>query len=120
MRLYHSVGTRSTRVLWTLEEIGVPYEITVLTAEGRRSEQGVIDAESNHTATADDWRVWSVWECVDASAALRGLRLHHAEQPRSDMDAGLTDRQRKTKGVGGVSSATQAEPSALRWPRSVK
>lgn len=39
MRLYHSAGTRSTRVLWTLEEIGVPYEITVLTVEERRGEQ---------------------------------------------------------------------------------
>jgi glutathione S-transferase len=38
-RLYHSAGTRSTRVLWTLEEIGVPYEITVLTGEERRGEQ---------------------------------------------------------------------------------
>jgi glutathione S-transferase len=39
MRLYHAAGTRSTRVLWTLEEIGVPYEITVLTVEERRGEQ---------------------------------------------------------------------------------
>jgi glutathione S-transferase len=39
MRLYHSARTRSTRVLWTLEEIGVPYEITVLTVEERRGEQ---------------------------------------------------------------------------------
>jgi glutathione S-transferase len=39
MRLYHSAGTRSTRVLWTLEEIGVPYAITVLTVEERRGEQ---------------------------------------------------------------------------------
>ena len=39
MRLYHSVGKRSTRVLWTLEEIGVPYEITDLTGEERRGEQ---------------------------------------------------------------------------------
>ena len=38
IRLYHSAGTRSTRVLWTLEEIGVPYEITVLTGEERRGE----------------------------------------------------------------------------------
>jgi hypothetical protein len=52
VRQYHSVGTRSTRVLWTLEEIGVPYKITVLTVEERRGEQGVIDAESNHSATA--------------------------------------------------------------------
>jgi glutathione S-transferase len=28
MRLYHVPGSRSTRVLWMLEEIGAPYELT--------------------------------------------------------------------------------------------
>jgi hypothetical protein len=49
---YHSVGTRSPRVLWTLEEIDVPREITVLTVEESHGEHGIIDAESNHSATA--------------------------------------------------------------------
>lgn len=39
MRLYHSPGSRSTRVLWTLEEIGQPYELTVLGRE-RRDDPG--------------------------------------------------------------------------------
>jgi hypothetical protein len=30
MRLHHAAGKRSTWVLWTLEEIGAPYEIAVL------------------------------------------------------------------------------------------
>ena len=33
MRLYHVAGTRSTRVLWLLEEIGAPFELTVMTRE---------------------------------------------------------------------------------------
>jgi glutathione S-transferase len=37
MHVFHTPGTRSTRVLWTLEEVGVPYEVTVLTTEERRS-----------------------------------------------------------------------------------
>ncbi len=36
MRVYHSPGTRSTRVLWTLEELGIPYDLTILTVEERR------------------------------------------------------------------------------------
>ena len=36
MRLFHSPGTRSSRVLWTLEELGIPYDITFLTLEERR------------------------------------------------------------------------------------
>lgn len=36
MRLYHLPNTRSTRVLWLLEEIGAPYELTLMTKEGRK------------------------------------------------------------------------------------
>jgi glutathione S-transferase len=36
MRVYHSPGSRSTRVLWTLEEAGVSYDVTVLTLDERR------------------------------------------------------------------------------------
>ena len=37
MRLCHLPGSRSTRVLWMLEEIGAPYELTVITAAERKS-----------------------------------------------------------------------------------
>jgi len=36
-RLHHRPGSRSTRVLWLLEEIGAPYELTIVTDEFRRS-----------------------------------------------------------------------------------
>src|SRR5581483_8162463 len=39
MHVFHSPGSRSTRVLWTLEEVGAPYDVTVLTLEERRGEQ---------------------------------------------------------------------------------
>jgi glutathione S-transferase len=35
-RLYHVPQTRSSRILWELEEIGAPYELTTLTREERR------------------------------------------------------------------------------------
>ncbi|WP_354701495.1 glutathione S-transferase family protein [Paraconexibacter sp. AEG42_29] len=38
MRLYHRPGSRSTRVLWTLEEIGAPYELTIISREDKASE----------------------------------------------------------------------------------
>jgi glutathione S-transferase len=37
IHLYHVPGSRSTRVLWMLEEIGVPYELTVMTREDRKT-----------------------------------------------------------------------------------
>jgi glutathione S-transferase len=42
MRLYHVPGTRSTRVLWLLEEIGAPYELTLMAREGRQREEHLL------------------------------------------------------------------------------
>jgi glutathione S-transferase len=39
MRIYHAPKSRSTRVLWTLEEIGRPYEVTTMTRDERRGEE---------------------------------------------------------------------------------
>jgi glutathione S-transferase len=39
MRLYHSPGSRGTRVVWTLEEIGEPYDLQIVTREDRGSEE---------------------------------------------------------------------------------
>jgi glutathione S-transferase len=42
MRLYHMPGSRSTRVLWMLEEIGVPYEVTLMTREDRKTAEHIV------------------------------------------------------------------------------
>lgn len=39
MRLYHIPGSRSTRVLWTLEEAGAPFELTVMKPDDRQGEE---------------------------------------------------------------------------------
>jgi|SRR5579859_6384025 len=41
MRLYHVPNTRSTRVLWLLEELEAPYDLTLMTADERRGEEHV-------------------------------------------------------------------------------
>jgi glutathione S-transferase len=41
MRLYHVPGSRSTRVLWMLEEIGAGYELTVMTREERKAAEHI-------------------------------------------------------------------------------
>jgi glutathione S-transferase len=38
MHLYHQVRSSSTRVLWMLEEIGAPYELTVIAREDKQSD----------------------------------------------------------------------------------
>lgn len=37
MHVYHVPGTRSGRVVWALEEIGVPYDVTILERDGRQT-----------------------------------------------------------------------------------
>jgi glutathione S-transferase len=39
MKLYYVPRSRSTRVLWTLEELGVPYELVVMAPEERHGEE---------------------------------------------------------------------------------
>ncbi len=39
MRLFHVPTSRSTRVLWALEEIGAPYEVVTMTWEERKGEE---------------------------------------------------------------------------------
>jgi glutathione S-transferase len=37
MRLYHQPGSRSNRVLWALEESGVPFEVTLITRDEKKT-----------------------------------------------------------------------------------
>ena len=39
MRLFHLPGSRSTRALWALEEIGEPFDLRILTREEKVSEE---------------------------------------------------------------------------------
>jgi glutathione S-transferase len=38
MRLFHQPGSRSSRVLWTLEELGAPYELTFLDRAAKQTD----------------------------------------------------------------------------------
>jgi glutathione S-transferase len=39
MRLYHLPASRSARVLWLLEEIGQPYDLTVMKGDDRKTDE---------------------------------------------------------------------------------
>jgi len=39
VRLYHLPGSRSNRVLWLLEEIGTPYDLTLVEREERQTDE---------------------------------------------------------------------------------
>ena len=45
-RLYHLPRSRSTRVLWTLQELGEPHELSVMTREESRGAEHRTDTPS--------------------------------------------------------------------------
>ncbi len=78
MRLYHVPGTRSSRVHWMLEEIGRPYDLTVMTREERH--------EPPHLARHPLGRVPVVHDGDGHVFESAGICLHLAE---SNPEAGL-------------------------------
>ena len=71
MRLYHVPGTRSSRVHWLLEEIGKPYDLTVMTREERH--------EPDHVARHPLGRVPVVHDGEGYVFESAGICLHLAE-----------------------------------------
>ena len=78
MRLYHVPGTRSNRVLWLLEEIGKPFDITEMTREERH--------EPPHLARHPLGQVPVVHDGEGYVFESAGICLHLAE---SSPEAGL-------------------------------
>ena len=78
MRLYHVPGTRSSRVHWLLEEIGKPYDVTVMTRDERY--------EPAHLARHPLGRVPVVHDGDGYVFESAGICLHLAE---SHPEAGL-------------------------------
>ena len=78
MHLYHVPGTRSTRIAWLLEEVGEPYDITVMAREDRQTPE--------HLARHPLGRVPVVHDGEGYIFESAGLALHIADQ---HMDKGL-------------------------------
>ena len=78
MRLYHVPGTRSSRVHWLLEEIGKPYDLTVMTRDERH--------EPDHVARHPLGRVPVVHDGEGHVFESAGICLHLAE---SNPEVGL-------------------------------
>ena len=73
MRLYHVRGSRSGRVLWLLEEIGAPYDITLLQRGEQRSDEHRKRHPLGRVPVADDGEGF-LWE--SAALCLQIADLH--------------------------------------------
>jgi glutathione S-transferase len=106
VRLYHLPKTRSTRVLWLLEEIGAPYEVTLLTKEERKGDE--------HLSRHPLGRVPVIEE--DGGFVLESLAicLHVADlHPDAGLIPPIGTHERALVYQWGVFAMTELEPSIL-------
>jgi glutathione S-transferase len=112
MRVYHSPGSRSTRVLWTLEEAGVPYDVTVLTLEERRG--------TEHRRLHPLGRV-PVIELDDGQLMFESaaICLHLGDLfPESGLVPHLGSAERPQVLQWVLFAMTEVEPAVGRWSRA--
>ena len=112
MRVFHIANTCSTRVLWTLEEIGRPYEVIRLTGEQKRGDE--------HRRRHPLGRV-PVVELDDGTLLFESaaICLHLAD---AHPEAGLTPAAGSTaRGLvyqWVVFGMTEVEPAVFPWLRA--
>ena len=111
MRLYHVPGTRSSRVLWLLEEIGAPYELTVMTREERQTPEHLRRHPLGRVPVLEDDDGF-----VFESAA---LCLHLADlHPDAQLIAPLGTHERALAYQWTVFAMTELEPAIIEVRRS--
>jgi glutathione S-transferase len=111
VRLYHVPGTRSSRVLWLLEEIGAPYELTVMTREERQTPEHLRRHPLGRVPVLEDDDGF-----VFESAA---LCLHLADlHPDAQLIAPLGTHERALAYQWTVFAMTELEPAIIEVRRS--
>ena len=112
MRLYHVPGSRSTRVLWMLKEIGAPFELTVMTREERKTPEHISRHPLGRVPVVefDDGR-----KLFESAAICIQLADLHPEAglipPVGSPDRGLVYQW-------SFFAMTELEPAIFRWMRA--
>jgi glutathione S-transferase len=112
MHVFHSPGSRSTRVLWALEEASAPYDVTVLTRDERRGEEHRRRHPLGRVPVIelDDGRV------MFESAA---ICLHIADlYPDAGLAPAVGSADRPSLYQWLSFATTELEPAVGRWSRS--
>jgi glutathione S-transferase len=112
MRLFHIPGSRSTRVLWTLEEIGEPFDLRILTREEKGSEEHAVRHPLGRVPVLelDDG------QCIFESAA---ICLHLGDLfPESGMLPPVGTYERALTYQWTVFAMSELEPATYGWMRA--
>ena len=106
MRLYHVPNTRSNRVLWLLEEIGAPYDLTLMTADERRGEEHVTRHPLGRVPVVEDEEGF-VFESL-------AILLHIADlHPEAGLIPPLGSHDRALVYQWSVFGMTELEPAVI-------
>jgi glutathione S-transferase len=112
MRVYHSPGSRSTRVVWALEEAGASYEATVLTLDERRGEEHRTRHPLGRVPVIEFDDGQTMFESAAICLYLGDLFPLSGLVP----EVGSPDRPRVLQWV--LYAMTEVEPALLRWTRA--
>ncbi|HEX3453753.1 MAG TPA: glutathione S-transferase family protein [Gaiellaceae bacterium] len=106
MRLYHVPNTRSTRVLWLLEEIGAPYDLTLMTGDERRGETHATRHPLGRVPVIEDDEGF-VFESL-------AILLHIADlHPEAELIPPIGTHERALVYQWGVFAMTELEPEII-------
>jgi glutathione S-transferase len=114
MRLYHMPRSRSTRPLWTLEEIGAPYELTLMTRDSKKQAEHMLRHPLGRVPALelDDGRV------LYESAA---ICLYLADAyPRASLAPPLGSPDRGLLYQWCFFAMTELEPPLFQWMRLLR
>jgi glutathione S-transferase len=113
MKVFHSPGSRSARVVWALEEIGAPYDVEILSFEQRR---GPEHRPGRHPLGRVPVVELDGQQMVYESAA---LCLHLGDlHPEAGIVPGPASPERPLLYQWMFYAMTELEPSVIRWLRA--
>jgi len=109
MKLFHAPGTRSTRILWTLEETGAPYELVTLTREQRSSPEHALRHPLGRVPVLELAPGQYMFE--SAAICLQVADLH----PDAGLIGPVGSHERALAYQWSVFAVTELEPKSAAW-----
>ena len=107
-RLYHLPRSRSTRVLWALEEIGAPFELTLMTGADRKSEAHLARHALGRVPVIED----DTGHLFESAAIVLALADRH---PEAGLNFPLGTRERELVYQWVLFAMDEVEPAIVEF-----
>ncbi len=112
-RLYYMPRTRSSRVLWLLEEIGAPYELTEISGTERRSAEHLARHPLGRVPALELGDGTMVFESAAICLALADMN------PNAELIAAVASPQRALTYQWVLFAVSELEAPLFRWLREL-